>query len=148
MKICYKFLMLAVLMGMFPSCTWFTGTKEVAPGGAQQVVEGKIVHIYTEGELTELEKNNPNLILDFYATWCGPCKVMENLFHEVMGDYDQLKIAKIDIDDSRSKALISKYNVGGVPHIFYIKDGQVKHQHVGYITKSELINIIKVHFGM
>ena len=82
------------------------------------------------------------VLVDFSATWCGPCKKLEPVVHELAGDYEgRLKVVKVDIDQAR--AVAAKYGVMSVPMLFLFKDGQVKDQAIGLQSKSSLAERIQ-----
>jgi thioredoxin 1 len=81
------------------------------------------------------------VLVDFYAQWCGPCKMMgpvvENISDELEG---KVKVGKVDIDESREIA--AKYNIMSVPTFLVFKDGKVANTIVGAVSKEVLINKI------
>jgi thioredoxin 1 len=83
------------------------------------------------------------VLVDFTATWCGPCKqlapIVDQLADELAG---QVKVGKLDVDDSPVTA--GKYGVRGVPTIMVFKNGERAAQHVGLTTKQKLIELVKV----
>ncbi len=77
------------------------------------------------------------VLVDFSATWCGPCKKLEPIVHEIAGDYDgRLKVVKVDVDQAPSTA--SKFGVMSVPTLLLFKNGAVKDQVVGLVSKQAL----------
>ncbi|MCP3978704.1 MAG: thioredoxin [bacterium] len=77
------------------------------------------------------------VLVDFSATWCGPCKKLEPIVHEIAGDYaDRLKVVKVDVDKARNTA--SKFGVLSVPTLLLIDSGAVKDQVVGLLSKQAL----------
>ena len=77
------------------------------------------------------------VVVDFYADWCGPCKMMSPVIEELARDYEgKVKIGKVNTDENR--AVASKYNVMSIPTIILIKDGQVVDQVVGAVPKTVL----------
>lgn len=88
-----------------------------------------------------LESNIP-VIVDFYADWCGPCKMMAPIIDELATQYEgQVKIGKVNTDENR--AVASKYNIMSIPTILFIKDGQVVDTTVGALPKQVLEQKIK-----
>ncbi len=78
-----------------------------------------------------------NVLVDFYATWCGPCKMLEG---ELEAIEDKIKIVKVDID--KFQKLTSEYRIMSVPTMVFFKDGKKQEEIVGYHTSDELLEII------
>jgi thioredoxin 1 len=74
------------------------------------------------------------VLVDFSATWCGPCKKLEPIVHEIAGDYgDRLKVVKVDVD--KAPAAAARFGVMSVPTLLLFHRGQVKDQLVGLTSK-------------
>lgn len=85
---------------------------------------------------------SPVVLVDFYANWCGPCKVLAPILKEVKQELsDTIKIIKIDVDKNQSIA--AKYQVRGVPTMILFKNGEQLWRQSGVLQKSDIINIIK-----
>jgi thioredoxin 1 len=77
------------------------------------------------------------VLVDFGAAWCGPCKKLEPIVHEIAGDFDgRLKVVKVDVD--RAPAVAAKYAVLSVPTVLLFRDGQKQDTIVGLVTKKAL----------
>ena len=82
------------------------------------------------------------VLVDFYADWCGPCKVLAPILHEVKAELqDSLKIIKINIDNNQSLAV--KFQVRGVPTMMLFKDGKQLWRQSGLLQKNDIIDIVK-----
>lgn len=78
-------------------------------------------------------------LLDFWAAWCGPCKVMHPIIDELEKEYaGKAKIVKYDVDDAANQSVVEKYQVMAMPTYFIEKDGQVVAQFVGAQSKKTL----------
>lgn len=93
-----------------------------------------------EGQNFEELINTPELtIVDFYADWCGPCKMLGQEFIELSKEND-VKIVKINVDNYQ--AISAKFSVYSIPAVFLFKNGKVINSFVGYRSKDELIKLI------
>lgn len=82
------------------------------------------------------------VLIDFYADWCGPCKMLAPILEEVKDALkENIKIIKIDVD--KNPQLASQYQVRGVPTLILFKDGNQKWRQSGVLSKNELINVIE-----
>lgn len=84
------------------------------------------------------------VLVDFYADWCGPCKMLAPILQQVkdaMGD--GLKIVKIDVD--KNQKLATKYNVRGVPTMMLFKNGKQLWRQSGVLQKNDILDVIKEH---
>ena len=84
------------------------------------------------------------VLVDFYADWCGPCKMMSPLVEELATEYaGKAKVGKLNVDESGNTA--QKYKVMSIPTLLIIKKGQVVDQIVGAVPKQQLINKLNSH---
>ena len=97
-----------------------------------QVLEGNDANFDSE----VMQSDQPVLV-DFSATWCGPCKKLEPIVHEIAGDYEgRLKVVKIDVD--KSPTIAAKFGVMSVPTVILFRQGTVKDQVIGLVSKRAL----------
>jgi thioredoxin 1 len=94
-------------------------------------------------EAVVLKASQPVLV-DYWAQWCGPCKMIGPILEESAAQYaERLTVAKLDIDESPRTA--SRYNVRGIPTLMLFKDGQPVATHVGSLSKGQLRAFIDQH---
>lgn len=90
-----------------------------------------------------IDSNIPVLV-DFFADWCGPCKMLSPILKDVKTELgDKVKIVKIDVD--KNQALAAQYQVRGVPTILLFKNGKQLWRQSGVLQKNDIINIINSH---
>jgi thioredoxin 1 len=88
----------------------------------------------------EIIESNGNVLIDFYATWCGPCQTLGPILEQVKKDVgDNLRIVKIDVD--KHKDLASKMGVRGVPSLFFYKNGKLIKSASGVLIGKEIKEI-------
>ncbi|WP_417889083.1 thioredoxin [Xanthomarina gelatinilytica] len=92
-------------------------------------------------QFSELIHQEKPVLIDFFAEWCGPCKMMSPILKQVKDSLgDSVSILKIDVDKNQS--LAAKYQVRGVPTLILFKQGKQLWRQSGVVQKEELINII------
>jgi thioredoxin 1 len=92
----------------------------------------------------EVVKSQNPVLVDFWAEWCGPCKMVAPVVEEVAKEYDgKLKVAKLDVDSNPQTAM--KYGIRSIPTLLIFKDGQVIDQIIGAVPKRHLIDKIEKH---
>lgn len=93
---------------------------------------------------TEILKSNMLTIVDFWAEWCGPCKMLAPILDAIADEYaGKTKICKINVDDNPSTP--PKYSIRGIPMLIFFKNGQPVDQMVGNQPKDAIIQTIKKH---
>lgn len=92
----------------------------------------------------EVVKSNIPVLVDFWAVWCGPCKMIAPTIDEIAAEYDgKIKVAKMDVDSNPTTSM--KYGVRSIPTLFIFKGGSVVEQMVGAVNKRHLVDKITSH---
>ncbi|MDF9866799.1 thioredoxin 1 [Bacilli bacterium PM5-3] len=88
----------------------------------------------------ETEVKQGITLVDFYADWCGPCKMIAPTIEQLANELSDVKIAKLDVDAAPKTA--QKYNVMSIPTLIVFKDGEVVDQKMGFMTKDQVESLI------
>jgi len=100
-----------------------------------------IVHLSDSSFEEEVLKSSEPVLVDYWADWCGPCKMIAPVLDEIAGEYQgKLKVAKLNIDDNAGTP--PKYGIRGIPTLMLFKDGEPEATKVGAVSKSQLIAFI------
>ncbi|MBQ7958659.1 MAG: thioredoxin [Oscillospiraceae bacterium] len=90
----------------------------------------------------EVNESDKTVLIDFWATWCGPCKMIAPAIEEIADEYsDEIKVCKVNIDDEPS--LATKFGITSIPTLLVIKNGEVVKTSVGYIPKEKIIGLFE-----
>ena len=81
------------------------------------------------------------VLVDFFATWCGPCRMLSPIVEELSKEVEDYEFYKVDVDENES--LAAKYGIMTIPTLLIFKDGELKKTSVGLISKNDLLDILK-----
>ncbi|HOB00814.1 MAG TPA: thioredoxin TrxA [Casimicrobium huifangae] len=96
-----------------------------------------ITHVTDATFSDDVLKSDTPVLVDFWAEWCGPCKMIAPVLEEVAVSHaGKIKIAKVDVDDNREVA--AKYGIRGIPTLLLFKNGELAAQKVGALSKAQL----------
>lgn len=100
-----------------------------------------VLTINNENFENEVIKSDKPVILDFYADWCGPCKMMSPVIDEISEELgEKVKVGKINTDENSELAL--NYQIMSIPTIMVIKNGEIVHRFIGVTDKDKIIEVI------
>ena len=89
----------------------------------------------------EVEKFEGTVVIDLYADWCGPCKMLAPILAELEGEYKDVKFCKVNVDNERELAM--KFNVQSIPLVAIVKNNTFVDMSVGYVPKEKLARLIE-----
>ena len=99
-----------------------------------------VQHI-TEAEFDEVViKSDKPVFVDFFATWCGPCKMMEPIIQKVSDENEGVKFVAVDVDDAERLAI--KYGISNIPCMIFFKNGEEADRIVGRVSKQNIVDVI------
>ena len=99
-----------------------------------------VKHVSGKDFETEVLKSDKKVLVDFYADWCGPCKMMGPVLEEMAAEYDNIDVVKINVDEEQELAI--RYKVMSIPALMVFDKGEVVKKSVGLISKAEVIELI------
>lgn len=99
----------------------------------------EIIHA-DESNFNELVSNG-KVLVDFFATWCGPCKMLSPILEEISSDRNDTKIIKVDVDECQN--LAKQFGVMSIPTLILMNNGQIEDKKIGFQSKEEIVEWIK-----
>ena len=100
----------------------------------------KVIEISEDNFESEVLKSELPVLVDFWAPWCGPCRMMGPIVDEIAEENLELKVCKVNVDEASELAI--KYDVESIPTLIYFKNGQVSATMIGLRTKQDIMNEI------
>mgnify|MGYP000255792746 FL=1 len=103
-----------------------------------------IVHVTDSSFADDVTKSTEPVLLDFWAEWCGPCKMIAPILDDIAQEYaGKVKVAKINIDENQQTP--AQFGVRGIPTLMLFKNGSVEATKVGALSKSQLVAFLDGH---
>lgn len=100
----------------------------------------KVLHINNDNFHKEVLNSDKPVLLDFFASWCGPCRMVGPILDEIAQEREDIKVCKIDIDEQPE--LASRYRIMSVPTLMVLKNGQIMEQSVGARPKHQILAMV------
>ena len=97
-----------------------------------------IIHVDTEHFDTEVLQSREPVLVDFWATWCGPCQMLAPVLEEIAEDH---KVAKVDVDENME--LAAAFGIESIPTVMAFRDGQLLGKSIGLVDKERLLALLK-----
>ena len=89
---------------------------------------------------SEVINSNKPVMVDFWATWCGPCRMIAPVVEQIANENDNIKVGKVNVDEQMELAI--KYKIDAIPAILFFKNGELVKKSVGFSEKNELLQIL------
>lgn len=100
-----------------------------------------VLKVNKENFETEVLNAEGTVLVDFFADWCGPCKMLSPVIDEIAEEHTELKVCKVNVDDEPE--LASRYGVMSIPTLVVIRNGKEVNKSVGVISKEEILALVK-----
>ena len=98
------------------------------------------INITADNFNEEVLNSDKPVLIDFWASWCGPCRMIAPIVEEIAAERDDIKVAKVNVDEEPS--LASKFGVMSIPTLVVMKDGEVVNQAVGVRPKAQILQLL------
>ena len=100
-----------------------------------------MLYITKDNFKTEIEEHQGIAVIDFYADWCGPCRMLAPVFEELAGEYADVKFCKVNVDNEPE--LAKMFNVQSIPMVALVKDNTFVDMSLGFVPKDKLAKLIE-----
>ena len=100
-----------------------------------------VLHVGANDFEKEVLEESKTVLVDFYADWCGPCKMLSPIIDQIAEENTNIKVVKVNVDESQDLAM--KYQVMSIPTLVIIKEGKEINRSVGLVDKSQIENMVK-----
>lgn len=107
----------------------------------EEIRKMEIIKVSSEDFEKEVLQSEKPVLIDFYAEWCGPCKMLTPTVEEIANENTNIKVVKVNIDEAHDIAV--KYDIMSIPTLLFIRNGQEVDRVVGYVGKDIILNMIK-----
>ena len=101
-----------------------------------------IIHVTLENFEESVLKNDKPVILDFYADWCGPCRMVIPVVEKIAEEYPEYKVVKVNVDEEQE--LAAQFGVMSIPTLMVVKNGEVVNKSVGAKNKQQILAMLEV----
>ncbi len=100
-----------------------------------------VIHINKGNYDAEVVKSDKTVLIDFYADWCGPCRMVGPIVEEIAAEHPEYKICKVNVDEEQE--LAAQFGVMSIPSLFVLKNGEVVNQTLGAQPKARILELLQ-----
>ena len=102
-----------------------------------------IIEITSKDQFDEAVKSENLTVVDFWAVWCGPCRVLKPLLHKIAGEHPEIQLLTVDVDANWD--LAAQYDINSIPAVFFLKNGEIVDSFVGVMPEDEIVKKIEAN---
>ena len=95
-----------------------------------------------KNNFNDIKNSSKPVLLDFYADWCGPCRMVAPIVHEIAEEYPQYVVGKVNVDEEME--LAQAFSVVSIPMLVVLKDGKIAAQEVGFRSKDDILDLLEL----
>ena len=95
----------------------------------------------TKDNFDEVKASEKNVLIDFYADWCGPCRMVGPIIEKIADEHPEYVIGKVNVDEEGELAV--RFGVMSIPMLVVMKNGEITNKSVGFMSKSEVLELLK-----
>ena len=99
-----------------------------------------VLTVNKENFQKEIMESDRTVLVDFWASWCGPCRMVSPIVDEIAAENPEIKVCKINVDEEGE--LAAQFGVMSIPSLFVIKDGKITNQSVGALPKNQILELL------
>lgn len=100
-----------------------------------------VLHLTKENFESEVLKSDKKVLVDFWATWCGPCQMVSPIIEELGEELTDVKVCKVDVD--KEPEISIQYNIMSIPTLIVFENGEIANKNIGACTKDEILDLLK-----
>ncbi|HIW86156.1 MAG TPA: thioredoxin [Candidatus Eubacterium faecipullorum] len=101
-----------------------------------------IINLTRNNFKSEVMSSDKTVLIDFWAEWCGPCRMMSPVIDEIADEVNDVKVCKVNVDEASD--LASMFGIESIPTLIVIKNGQTVNKSIGLISKEQVLSLINV----
>lgn len=99
------------------------------------------INVTKDNFTKEVLESDKTVLVDFWASWCGPCRMLAPVIAQIAEEHEEIKVCKINVDEEEE--LADKYNVMSIPSIMVFKNGEVTNKAVGFKPEEEILGMLQ-----
>ena len=99
-----------------------------------------VIEVKTDNFVKEVIESEKTVLVDFWAPWCGPCRMLSPIIDDIAEEHPEIKVCKINVDEQSD--LASQFRIISVPTLFVIKNGEIVNQSSGLVTKAKILEML------